>query len=99
MKERLQRIVKPLRNKYILSISVFLLWLIFFDNHNLIDRLSYYRDIINLKIQKDYYLEKIEVDRQKLNELKTNSENLEKFAREQYLMKKDKEDIYLIDED
>lgn len=45
---------------------------------------------------KAFYLEKIEEDRKRLEELQTNNANLEKFAREQYLMKKDDEDIFVI---
>lgn len=44
----------------------------------------------------EYYRNRIEEDKRKLNELKTNDENLEKFAREQYHMKKEDEDIFII---
>jgi len=99
MNDKLKKIVKPFRNKYLLTFIVFLAWMLFFDNHNLLDRGSYYREIIILKQQKEYYQKKIQADKARLNELRTNAANLEKFAREQYLMKKDNEDIYLIDED
>ena len=49
-----------------------------------------------LNREKVYYRERIITDSLKLNELKTNNENLEKFAREQYLMKKDNEDIFIV---
>jgi cell division protein FtsB len=49
-----------------------------------------------MELEKEYYLERIAEDSKKLNELMTNDENLEKFAREQYLMKKPDEDIFLI---
>jgi cell division protein FtsB len=45
---------------------------------------------------KIYYQQRIEEDKRKLRELKTNNENLEKFAREQYYMKKDDEDLFII---
>ena len=45
---------------------------------------------------KIYYQEKIKIDSRKLEELRTDRENLEKFAREQYLMKKDNEDIFIV---
>jgi cell division protein DivIC len=99
MNEKLKKVIKPFRNKYLLTIIVFLVWMLFFDNHNLLDRGSYYHDIFILKQQKEYYLKKIQLDKTRLNELRTDASNLEKFAREQYLMKKDNEDIYLIDED
>ncbi len=60
--------------------------------------ISEIRAINSLEGEKEYYQNKIETDNKKLKELKTNDENLEKFAREQYLMKKSDEDIFIIDE-
>ena len=45
---------------------------------------------------KIYYYEKIKIDSRKLEELRTDRENLEKFAREQYLMKRENEDIFIV---
>lgn len=93
------RIGKALRNKYVLTSLVFLLWLLLFDQNNLAERRKSNREYNQLLEEKGYYLQKIEEDRKRINELKTNTENLEKFAREQYLMKKDNEDIFVIVED
>ncbi len=90
------RIGKALRNKYVLTALVFLFWLLLFDQNNLAERRKSNRVYNQLLEEKGYYLQKIEVDRKRINELKTNTENLEKFAREQYLMKKDNEDIFVI---
>jgi cell division protein FtsB len=49
--------------------------------------------------EKQYYLERIEEDSRRLNELKTDRDNLEKFAREQYFMKKENEDVFVIVEE
>lgn len=58
------------------------------------------KNLRQLENDREYYMERIEEDSRKLNELKTSDENLEKFAREEYFMKKDNEDIYIIvDED
>jgi cell division protein FtsB len=46
--------------------------------------------------QREYYIEKIKTDSRKLKELRTDRENLEKFAREQYYMKRDNEDIFIV---
>lgn len=54
------------------------------------------KDLRQLEKDKEYYRERIEEDQRKLKELKTSDENLEKFAREQYFMKRDNEDIYII---
>jgi hypothetical protein len=57
------------------------------------------KEVNQLQRDKIYYNERINSDSARLNELLTSPENLEKFAREQYLMKKDKEDIFIIVED
>jgi cell division protein FtsB len=84
------------RNKYILTILIFLIWLLLLDTNNLIARYKEIRELNKLRSDREYYLQKIEVDRKKLRELKTDNENLEKFAREQYHMKKPDEDLYII---
>ena len=100
MKEKLIRIFKRFRNKYLISTLVFGFWLIFFDQFNLVDRYQSLHVMRQLQRDKAYYEKKIKEDTQQLKELKTNRENLEKFAREQYLMKKDNEDIFVfVDKD
>jgi cell division protein FtsB len=96
---RNSRMGKALRNKYILTIIIFFVWLLLFDQNNLAERRKSTSEYNQLLDEKDYYLQKIEDDRNRINELKTNTDNLEKFAREQYLMKKDNEDIFVIVED
>jgi cell division protein FtsB len=62
----------------------------------MIDRIQNMNQLHQLEKDKIYYTYKIKENRTKLNELQTDSKNLEKFAREQYLMKKDNEDIFII---
>ncbi len=52
--------------------------------------------INQLENEQKYYREKIEEDKRKKEELLGNRDNLEKFAREQYFMKKENEDIFII---
>jgi cell division protein DivIC len=85
-----------LRNKFVLTILIFLVWILLLDSNNLIDRYKDMRELHKLKIDKEYYIKRIEEDKQKLHELKTDNHNLEKFAREQYHMKKPDEDLYII---
>lgn len=95
----LQPALKPFRNKYFVSLIVFVLWILFFDYNNLVDRTRLIREVNQLENDRDYYVERIKVDSARLMELRTSPENLEKFAREQYLMKKDNEDIFVIVEE
>jgi cell division protein DivIC len=95
MKESFKKLIKRLRNKYLITTLVFGLWLVFFDQFNMVDRYQSLHTMRQLQRDKAYYEKKIKEDTQRLKELKTNRENLEKFAREQYLMKKDNEDIFV----
>ena len=100
MKVALKILVRIFRNKYILTLLVFIVWLLIFDRNNLIDRGKYLRALDEMESEKIYYLEKIRHDSARLYELKADADNLEKFAREQYLMKKENEEVFVFtDED
>ena len=92
----IDKVPSAFRNKYILTILIFLIWLLLLDSNNLIARYKEIRELNRLRNDKEYYMNKIEVDKKKLLELKTDNDNLEKFAREQYHMKKPDEDLYII---
>lgn len=94
-----QVLLKYLKNKFVLTILLFLIWMVLFDQNNWIDRWKNIRALHKMEADREYYQEKIIEDAEKLKELKSSKENLEKFAREQYLMKKKNEEIILIVED
>lgn len=85
-----------LLNKYVITFLIFLIWLAFFDHNNWVKKWQLESKITTLKKEKSYYQEKIKEDNRKIKELLSSKENLEKFAREQYLMKKANEDIFVI---
>ena len=91
--------MKGLRNKYLMAVLVFLVWLLIFDQNSLIDRMKYLNTLHDMEDEKQYYLERIDEDSRRLNELKTDRDNLEKFAREQFFMKKENEDVFVIIEE
>lgn len=84
------------RNKYFLTITIFIIWLLLLDTNNLADRYYQMKELSKLRQDREYFKKKIEEDRRKLNELKTDNDNLEKFAREQYKMKKKDEDLFIV---
>ncbi len=92
----LERMPPWMKNKYILTILVFLVWIILLDPNNLISRVRGIRTRNRLEQEKEYYMARIEEDRRKLTELRTSNENLEKYAREQYRMKRPDEDLFII---
>ncbi|MBK7709588.1 MAG: septum formation initiator family protein [Bacteroidales bacterium] len=91
-----EKIPAVFKNKYLLTVTIFLIWILLFDSNNLIARYKDLRLLRKLKVDREYYLKRIEADKQKLHELKTDNHNLEKFAREQYLIKKPDDDLYII---
>ena len=82
-------------NKYTFVGLLFVIWIALFDKYSFIDRLQLRSKINQLENEQKYYREKIEEDKRKKEELLGNRDNLEKFAREQYLMKKENEDIFI----
>jgi cell division protein DivIC len=92
----IEKIPPFLRNKYILTLIIFIVWLLLLDSNNLISRYKEMKNLRKLKSDREYYVQRIEEDKRKLYELKTSNRNLEKFAREQYRMKKPDEDLYII---
>lgn len=92
----IEKIPPFLRNRYLLTIIIFVIWLLLLDSNNLISRYKEMKDLRKLKSDKEYYVQRIEEDKRKLYELKTDNRNLEKFAREQYRMKKPEEDLFVI---
>jgi len=95
-KEKFRYVLPLLRNKYSLTFIIFFVWVIFFDSNNLYNRIKNLNRVHTLEKEIIFYNEKIKNDRVQLEELKSNPANLEKFARENFLMKKDNEDIFIV---
>jgi len=96
----LSRIPSFLKNRYLLTGAGFVIWILFFDSRDLIT--SHFRErseLLKLEESKKYYEQQIAVTKQELEQLKTNPAVLERYAREKFLMKKDKEDLFRIRED
>ena len=87
---------KLLSNKYILVLVFFTTWMLFLDNYSYFDHRFLDKQIDELEDNKTYYQEEIKKDKRHIKELK-NIEHVEKYAREKYYMKKDSEDIYIIE--
>lgn len=94
----LKRIPPAFRNFYSFTGIAFLVWMIFLDSNDLINRFRMTAKLRSLEHEREYYQEKIKEVEQDRAELMGTTELLEKFAREKYLMKRDNEDIFVIDE-
>ena len=93
-----KKLPKFLRNFYIVTALVFLTWMIVLDSNNLIARYQLSAKLSSLEDEKAYYEEKIKEVEKDRDELFGDRESIEKFAREKYLMKKQTEEIFIIEE-
>ena len=95
----LDRLPRFLKNFYFLTGSLFLIFMLFISDSNLIRQYQLTNKLRKLENEKAYYSVKIKEVEKDRSELMTDEDLLEKFAREKYLMKKEKEDIYVIVEE
>lgn len=93
------KVSKMLSYKYFVAFALFLAWIIFFDENSIIAHRQSKQRLQELTQQKIYYKERIESDKQKLEDLNSGLEELEKFAREQYYMSKPNEDVFIVVEE
>ena len=94
-----KKIPRAFRNFYIVTGICFLVWITFLDSNDLISRFKLGAKLRDLDNEKEYYQSKIADVEKDRAELLTNQDLLEKFAREKYLMKKESEDIFIIQEE
>lgn len=94
-----KKLLPYLKNKYTITSLGFLLWLSFFDKNDFITTHAYQNVLDNLKKEMAYYEEGNKKNLEDLNNLLSNHQNLIKYAREKFLMKKDNEDIYVFREE
>jgi cell division protein DivIC len=94
----LKQLPRAFRNFYLVTGVSFLIWLTFLDSNDLISRFKMGAKLRALEDEKEYYIQKVAEVEKDRTELMTNKELLEKFAREKYLMKKETEDIFVIEE-
>ncbi|WP_113652121.1 FtsB family cell division protein [Pedobacter namyangjuensis] len=92
----MKRLLELLRNKYFLAVVAFGVWTLFFDKNDLISQYEYRNEVSKLQQEKDFYTKEIALVKKDLNELDSNLNTAEKFAREKYFMKKDNEDVFVI---
>jgi cell division protein FtsB len=95
IKEKFEKIPKPLRNKYLVVLIFFGLWLAFFDKHSLFKQFQLQATLSELKTKHSFFKSEIKKDSEKALELSSDDKNLEKFAREEHLMKRDDEDVFI----
>lgn len=95
----LTRIPSWLKNKYVITAIGFAVWILFLDDRDFITTHFKQRNELNkLEQSRTYYEGQIENTKKELGQLKSNPATIEKYAREKYLMKRDNEDVFLVND-
>ena len=89
-------ILKILGNRYVIVLAFFVVWMLFLDNTSYMDHRILNKQLDELEDNKSYYEGEIKKDSESIKLLK-NPDQIEKYAREKYYMKRDSEDIYIIE--
>ncbi len=88
-------VLRLLRNRYVIVLLFACTWMLFFDQFNLPSQLKLSSQNRQLEKDRNFYAEEVEILTQRKNSLFTDPAELERFAREKYMMKKDNEDIFV----
>lgn len=94
----IKKIPAWLKNKYMMALIAFVVWLVFFDHNDLLTQVERTQELRHLESGKQYYSDQINNIKKELSGLASDSASLEKVAREKYMMKKDNEDLFIIKE-
>ena len=92
------RFFKIISNRYFIILLIYIIWMLFFDENSFLIHRKINKEINQLENDIDYYKKEIELDKKIIKDLE-DPEKLEKFARENYKMKRENEDIYVIEYD
>ena len=93
----LRRIPSFLRNKFILATVAFIVWMLFFDRNDVFTQAQRRSELNQLKQSKQFFEKQIAENKKFSNDLQFNASAIEKYAREKYLMKRDNEDLFIIE--
>ena len=92
------KIFRIISNKYVIILVLFVVWMGFFDENSFLNHRELDDEIEKLENANEYYEQQIDADQRVINNL-NDPDSLEKYAREEYKMKKENEDIFIIEYD
>lgn len=95
----MRRVIAVVKNRYIITGVAFVVWMMFFDRHDIATQYGYYSQLKNLKAEKAFYSAEIERVNKTVHDIHTNPQEVQRIAREKYQMKKDNEDVFVIIEE
>ncbi len=90
--------LRILKNKYVISLVVFVVWISFFDRNDLITQWDRKQELRKLETSTSFYEKEIANTKKDLIDLNNKPAILEKFAREKFYLKRPNEDIFLVND-
>ncbi len=99
LKKLTEKIPPYIRNRYVFTVLVFSVWMLFFDRNDIVSAIKLRIQLSELRDQQEYYKKELQSTVQLQKAIFEDSENLEKFAREKFYMKKPNEVLYVIVEE
>ena len=91
--------IRLIKNRYFFSAAILIVILIVFEDTNIYRQIKSHNKLSELRATNELKRQEIEEIKVKVNELTTNPQELEKFARETYHMKKENEVVFLFVEE
>jgi cell division protein FtsB len=88
--------LKFLRNKFFLTTTSFVVWMLFFDRNDLFTQMERKAELREMKQSNVFYQQQIAENQEFSRDLQFNAQAIEKIAREKHLMKRDNEDLFLV---
>lgn len=94
--KNITKLLSILKKPFVLILLLFTIWMLFFDANSYLIHRELNKEINELEKEKNYYIREREADKKTIKQLSTD-DGIEKLAREKYYMKKENEDIYIIE--
>ncbi|MBE8720702.1 septum formation initiator family protein [Sphingobacterium pedocola] len=94
----MKRFLNLIKNKFLLAVIAFVIWMCFFDRYDFAAQYNYYQEKAKLEKEKEFYVSEIAYIEKSIKDVQFNPSEIQRIAREKYKMKKDNEDVYVLTE-
>lgn len=95
--EKSERWYRFFLNKYLIVTLIFVVWMVFFDQNSFFIHRELDKEVRGLTKERIYYQDKLEKETIQIHEMKTNASEIERVAREKHYLKKENEDVFIIE--
>ncbi|MCU0376093.1 MAG: septum formation initiator family protein [Chitinophagaceae bacterium] len=94
-----KNIVFRLKLHYLLALAAFVVWMLFFDEKDVFTQIKRTKELEKIENRIAFYRQEIDQTKKQIEQLDTDPAMLERFAREKYFMKRDNEEVFIMEYD